>query len=623
MKQIQWYFPPTGGGVEYNFNDGSQEHFRDDPLNHTLREVIQNSLDALDAKGFDSIAVAITETTVPSNVVGADTLALHIEKSLERSTQYGIVGGVEFYKRALEILKQQDIRVLSIIDRNTTGLTEDKWNALIYNEGTPVKTGMPAAGGSFGIGKNAPYLLSSLGLVCYSTRYLDLDGRRGRIEKFIARAKLSAHSNPHNPVEILQHVGFGTIAPWTQRTNPPSPTLGNDISSVFRLDEPGTGIFIMGFDPGQSDWARKTEMSIAYNFFAAIHHRKLQVTIKPHKWPQPIVVSNETLDSIFQYGEQKERAQHYYYAIRDDAVKPIKTVKLLGKSFRIFMSITEEAPRRVAYINRRGMLITDHGQFGKNPFTVNGNSWMPYAAVVIASDDSTDEYIRRMEPPNHENIEYRSIRDFQERTRIEKELREIRDAISDIIEKETRSKEIEHDINLTELSDILPRYGDEDHQAIVLKHRTLTHSNRNENQITFEDGPTIETDEDSQEQQADDSHSTKISQNSNRPAIHTIYDVRIIRSEPDTLIVAFTPHHAGDQSICLSIKPAGEERRREDHIPIVNVTCIRPDNASVQLTNNVVKLNTQPGERVVLQMIINANQPYTGYTITEHYPYTD
>ena len=47
--RIRWNFPPTGGGVSQGFNDSGQEFFKGNIMEHVVREIIQNSLDANNA----------------------------------------------------------------------------------------------------------------------------------------------------------------------------------------------------------------------------------------------------------------------------------------------------------------------------------------------------------------------------------------------------------------------------------------------------------------------------------------------------------------------------------------------------------------------------------------------
>ena len=98
-----------------------------------------------------------------------------------------------FYKKAYDALKK-NVRVLAVVDSGTTGLNSTaKWKALVNQEGAVDKTN-PAAGGSFGIGKNAVFNVSALHTVLYSTYYLD--GRRGRREKVQGKSSLMTHTDP-------------------------------------------------------------------------------------------------------------------------------------------------------------------------------------------------------------------------------------------------------------------------------------------------------------------------------------------------------------------------------------------------------------------------------------------
>ena len=43
---LRWHFPPTHGGAAQGFNDSGKEFFTADVMDHVVREIIQNSLDA-------------------------------------------------------------------------------------------------------------------------------------------------------------------------------------------------------------------------------------------------------------------------------------------------------------------------------------------------------------------------------------------------------------------------------------------------------------------------------------------------------------------------------------------------------------------------------------------------
>lgn len=299
---LKWHFPPTHGGPAQGFNDSGKAFFTADVMEKVVREIIQNSLDAKDQRYQDSpVIVKMSKFDLPRGVINAADLAGHISESLKSTRDKKDKKGVKFYECALKVLKKPRIPVLKVVDENTTGLRDAHWEALVHDEGTTSKDS-EAAGGSFGIGKNAPYAASTLGLVCYSTRYPN----KHRVQKFIARCKVVAHLDPNDRKEKLQHVGFGTTGEYDGINYPP--VLGANIHEFFRLDKTGTGIFIIGFKEERS-WQKAVVRSIARNFFAAIHDKKLSVTV------EDIEITNETLDERF--GRDSQKYKQYYDLYRN------------------------------------------------------------------------------------------------------------------------------------------------------------------------------------------------------------------------------------------------------------------------------------------------------------------
>ena len=181
-----------------------------------------------------------------------------------------ITEGSSAYRNSLEVLESEYIPCLKIEDSGTTGLRGRSWDALTQQEGFVNKNGA-VHGGSYGIGKNAVFNLSSLYTVFYSTRYLD--GRRGREERMQGKARLITHADPAGSAEKLQHIGF-------YRCIDNQPVRGKRIPDAFRLEDPGTAVFIMGFNPGSADWHAELLRSVFENFFYAIHHKMLVVEIQ-------------------------------------------------------------------------------------------------------------------------------------------------------------------------------------------------------------------------------------------------------------------------------------------------------------------------------------------------------
>ena len=614
---LKWTFPPTGGGVAHGFNDGAQEHFRNNAWKNTIREIIQNSLDAVRDE-TNPVTVEISKILVPSSEVGAADLAGHMNAALERTREQGERNGEKFYAKALEILGQDAIETLAITDSNTTGLVGGRWDALVYNEGTTNKGGIGAAGGNFGLGKNAPYLVSDLKAVCYSTRYL----QRGRREEFIARCKLVAHEDPAGKSGELQHIGFATKEPIKAGRRVP-PTRGKDIYRDFRLREAGSGIFIVGFDPLITNWKAVAEKSIAENFFAAVHDKKLKIRIGT-TW-----ITHETLDSIFE-GDRKNPSYHYYRIIRSPDTDAADVEGDLGR-LTVKFSIEEEySPNRIAYVNRRGMLITDAGQRHANPFhTTLGRGWAKYAAVVRAADDRTDEKIREMEPPNHRTLEYERIIDPAKREKMRRELDAAKEQIAKIIGDALKHSIKDQEINVSELAGIMAiddeantgKDGQGAGLTTDLQTRQVTPSKPG--RITnIEPGG---DDDDDAKQTGEEGRpggdarpgTTPRPDGPNKPATALLERARVLRVN-GKMRVAFTPlSHTGN--VRFMIRPAGEVNMRERPIPVTEASVLGGRaSASIENEGNVVAVSPVGSERIKVDLDIDrssAPQEYTGYEI--------
>lgn len=167
-----WEFPPTGGVSAYGFNQAGIEIFggRQNQQRQSLpkqvirsavRELLQNSLDAK----LSNVACKVTfeHVRIDRDAIAADDLIMHMKACEEQDDH------PEFFREACKTLGLAEIDVIRVTDSNTTGLDDQGWNMCTITEGRSVKQS-ETAGGSFGLGKNAPFAMSSMGVVCYATR---------------------------------------------------------------------------------------------------------------------------------------------------------------------------------------------------------------------------------------------------------------------------------------------------------------------------------------------------------------------------------------------------------------------------------------------------------------------
>ena len=420
-KKLKWCFPSTGGGHRQGYNDSSTAHFGN-AVDSLIRETLQNSLDAAD--GDKKVHVDIYETSIEPSDINGSELAKHIKESLAFTDEEHQDEGIKLFSNALKILKDESIPVLSIVDSNTTGLNEHKWKSLVFTDGTTDKSGIDSPSGSYGIGKIAPYLMSDLKTICYSTHY-QKDGKT--YDRFTACARLTTHKNPDNPNDYLQNVGYGAKK-LTQ--SGPVPLEGKDIpkQNVFLLKQSGTGIFVIGAKNHMRGWKNKATHSVLNNFFTAIREGNLEVSIDSK------LINNSNIEEQLE-SSQKKPAYYYYHALKDPEQTKIFTQNDLGNFEVCFRKWDppSKAPNSVAYVNRRGMLVTNDKTKKNNPFYVTGFVNLNYAIVVRAKDDKTDQLIRKMEPPHHQSLPISHIRDENESQMYEDALTQIRDKMKQFL----------------------------------------------------------------------------------------------------------------------------------------------------------------------------------------------
>ena len=278
-----WRFPPTNGGRVDGFNDPGIAHFSGTPYSSLARETIQNSLDARDS--YDQpVHVSFEVIKLSPDDMGRAELSAAIdacrgEVDSDDPAQPELI-------RAQEVLARESIPFLRVSDRNTTGLRGKHWRTLVKMQGASFKADLEGAGGSFGIGKYAPFAVSALRTVFYWTCYEE-DGRN--LERFQGKCVLMSHQ--HDGEEV-QGTGFYGLRDGCVE-------MTTSIPDCFRLtmqrSRPilGTSLAIAGFMETR-DWRRRVASSVIENFFYAIDRGELKVLIEPGDSDGDLVAIDDT-----------------------------------------------------------------------------------------------------------------------------------------------------------------------------------------------------------------------------------------------------------------------------------------------------------------------------------------
>ena len=613
-EQPTWHFPPRGWGLDV-IQDLSNAHFRDAPIPKLVREVIQNSLDANDTNLAGPVEVAISECTVAPELIGARQLKLHLEACLNRAKTEERPRVQKLYEQAVSALKAKQISCLKMVDSGTLGLPGSNWDALVLQEGSVQKPG-EAPGGSNGVGKNAVLNVSDLQTVFYSTRYVL--SREGRVEKLQGKATLMDHPDPSNQANNVQHVGFYSMPEG-------KPVLTTQIPEFFRLPEVGTGVFVMGFNPRSANWVDEVTAAVVENFFYAVHHKTLVVRVKG-QIDNAVLVNHETLDSLFAKHSDQKPSHHYYKAIRGLSHTQTEPMGRIGP-LNVYVSIGS-GPRRTAYINRNGMLITDSREQKINPIAPRGKSlWPDYGAIVAPATARGDEWIRQMENTSHDAMSPRQCFEGKELRDAEKWLQQTRAAISKIIDDAAQVEKYGDTSNLNELANMFPDEFDPAapgnrllktetsnpriSQGLAVTSNEASGEDADENQGSEQNQERNEKGDGKERQKKDQDSNRREGSNqgsgSNRGRRPRLARPRLVATSPKTATIAFTPADEPQQSMTIALTPAGSEWGQENPVHIVAAKVISPQGQQAEVADGSITLTPQSPGRIVIE--ISTNDP--------------
>ena len=446
---MKWNFPPTNGGIEYAFNQagielfgGRQNQQRErlpkQVIDSTVRELIQNSLDAKLATG--ACLVTIKHDKIDPDTIAATDLNKHM-KACEAQNDHP-----NFFKNAYDTLNSAQIDVIRVTDSNTTGLTKDRWQTCVNVEGRSVKDS-ETAGGSFGLGKNASFAMAGIGVVCYATKLPHIVGGGVPNTKSVAKCRAISHKLKNR---MLQHVG--------------------ELDSYNQiLARPGTSITIVGTRHiiSKRSWKREFEEAVKRNFFIAIANGNLECSVVGNR-----VKIDESIEDVHTDKRRKTIPSHLVavsmYGSGSDSGSGgtyHKHVVQSGElSFDVWIAVSVDNDRLYdnccMYVNRNGMLITDEKSRKRNPFHTYAQSHGSFLVLVMSADVHTEKHMRFMEPPSHREIDVSRSPEYK--TALRKIRKDIETRIHAILFADSDQDDI---TELTDLADILPIKQDAGVQA--------------------------------------------------------------------------------------------------------------------------------------------------------------
>ena len=286
----KWHFGPAAG-VYVGINDAGIGIFRKTPYPGLAREILQNVIDAKDpdVKGpakavFELVKIPKSQFPCPSQ----------LSEVITRCHQFYPDGDdgaktARLEKAAKKWLDNEaDIPVLKISDYNTTGLTGVKekkgsnWTGLVKESGATNKGS--GQSGSFGVGKFAPFNLSCIRTIIYSTKNKD-----GEIA--IQGKTILTTFEDDQGIE-RQHIGLFGESDGKEGCKPiydPS-----KMPELFRREDTGTDLFILAFKD-EPEWMDLIAKSVLDDFFYTIWKGNLEVSIVDRDASVSIDINKETL----------------------------------------------------------------------------------------------------------------------------------------------------------------------------------------------------------------------------------------------------------------------------------------------------------------------------------------
>ena len=386
--KYNWRFPRLDGGREQGFNNSGITTFKGSELYDNLaREICQNSLDAKTEDSTEPVKVSFKVKVIKKTSHHA---LQKLEDIFHKCCEYWHDRMNEkmgdFFERANDIFNSDSIHFLVISDYNTTGLVgveagkSDKsaWRSLVDSDGDSDKGS--GSGGSYGIGKNAPFACSQLRTVFYNTYAAD------DIKAFQGVAMLFTHTSEENE----DTVGSGAYKNISENT----PVFkSNDCSFIneFPRIDFGTDVIIAGYNQS-NNWQEEIEIAVLKNFFASILDNKLVVEID-----EEIIVDRSTilsrLDKYINSTGNKEiiEAKQFYETITEyDEFEKYTIIE--PDDLTVYVKLNEDYCRKIAEMRSIRMLVNARTK------TYMSN----YAAVAVATGSELNELLRTMEPPKHD-----------------------------------------------------------------------------------------------------------------------------------------------------------------------------------------------------------------------------
>ncbi|MBH9966129.1 hypothetical protein [[Bacillus] enclensis] len=382
-----WNFPAATGGMINSINNAGMETFRGNALDALTREICQNSLDAIKNQE-EPVVVEFSSFSAAMDVLPNRREMLEVFKRCENTWRNRNKKSEDFIQDALQILSKDKINILRISDFNAKGLEGAEegelgspWSSLVKEAGSSNKG--ESSGGSFGIGKSAPFLNSKLRTLFYSS--LDMTG----YESHIGVANIMSFKKDNEQITL----GNGYYTNSEKSKAIPGQLF---LEERFVREETGTDIYVTAFEPGR-EWEREVIKSILFNFFITVYNKKLVVRINDFE-----INKDNIQELIFDLEDNEENRilkNYFNLLISERTIKIQYPAKNYNKGIQfgegeaaLYLLNGEDLNRRVLMTRKTGMRIFEQ----KN---ISGS--ISFTGLLMITGSHMNNIFKQMENPAH------------------------------------------------------------------------------------------------------------------------------------------------------------------------------------------------------------------------------
>lgn len=397
MGDYKWHFAKTGGSDEEGLEDAGLSYFKSDPHHYIARETIQNVLDAKDDNKKGEPAVVefkLFKAPTAEAIADIETYKTILTENIESNNSNP--SAKKFFKNALRKINNQQLDILCISDSSTVGVKDinkdrGRWHGLIKMKGKGSQQ-QRNIGGTFGIGKSAPFVCSELRTILYNTKNIQDESA------FIWKSIFTTHGRPkRRGVGFYSHVTNDDIGEiYTNGIN--------DLKirpSFINRDHYGTDLYILGFKKPENKqpWNVLFQRVILNNYFAALYDNELRVVLTDEIEERSYELNSSNVIEMMKkdYAMNKNNKNivtnfPFLDAYTNSQNKVVEQkIEGLGKC-KLYIKLDKDYSKRVAYMRLLKMLVF-HKQ---NPRLSSG-----YSALFICENKIGNKFLSTCEGPTH------------------------------------------------------------------------------------------------------------------------------------------------------------------------------------------------------------------------------